>query len=278
MEIDLELLQDLKAHLDQLIPEAPRFAFVLGTGLSGLTDRLQKPIRIPYDEFKEIPNPTTPSHDSAFYFGYLREEPVLMMGGRFHYYEGHSMKKLTLPVRLLCMYKLNFLWIANAAGGVNENYKAGDIVMIRDHINMMPENPLRGKNDDRLGDRFPDMLKTYNRDWNKKALAIAKKLNIRAHEGVYLALQGPNLETPAEYEMVHRLGGDVVGMSTVPEVLVAKHMNTALIVNSVVANVCYPIEAINETSVEDVIREVNKTAPKLEHLVEEMIDTLKSKA
>lgn len=271
MDISLELLQSLKDRLDRIIPEEPEFAFVLGTGLSDLSSRLENKIRVPYDKFEDIPNPTTPSHDDAFYFGYLQGAPVLMMGGRFHYYEGYSMKQLTLPVRLLCMYDIQFLWISNAAGGVNENYQAGDIVFIRDHINMMPENPLRGENDERIGVRFPDMLKTYNRDWNQTAMEFAKEMNINAHEGVYFSWPGPNLETPAEYEMIHRLGGDVVGMSTVPEVIVAKHMETPVIVSSVVANVCYPLEAIQETSVEDVIQVVNKSSGQLEQLVGKMI-------
>lgn len=275
MKIQFDLLKELKFQLDSLLPEPPRFGLILGTGLANLSDKLEDKIRIPYNNFKIFPVPTAPSHDDAFYFGYLNGAAVLMMGGRFHYYEGYSMQQITLPVRLMCMYELKCLWLSNAAGSVNAGMKAGDLVFIRDHINMMPENPLRGRNDERLGLRFPDMLRTYNREWNKMAMKIGEESGIRVHEGVYFAWQGPNLETPAEYEMIHRLGGDVVGMSTVPEVLVARHMNTPVIVSSIVSNVCYPLEAIRETMVEDVIKVVQRATPHLEKVVLAMIGKLK---
>jgi len=261
-----------REKLEQRIPEPPEFAFVLGTGLSGLKDKLERPIRIPYAEIPGIPAPTAPAHESAFFFGYFGEKPVLMMGGRFHFYEGYSMQEVTFAVRLMCLYPLKFLWISNAAGGVNEAYESGDVVFVRDHINMMPETPLRGANDERLGPRFPDMLKTYRADWNRKAMAIAAEEHLGAHEGVYFGWQGPALETPAEYEMIHRLGGDVVGMSTIPEVLVAKHMDTPVMVSSVVSNVCYPLERIRETSVEDVIAVVQQTTPKLEKVAHRFVN------
>jgi len=271
MEKVYERLQEAKKKLDARLPEAPKFAFVLGTGLSGLTHELSRPIRIPYSDIPGVPEPTAPSHGDAFFFGYFDAQPVLMMGGRFHYYEGFDMQEVTFAVRLMCLYELQFVWISNAAGGVNAAYEAGDVVFVKDHINMMPENPLRGVNDERLGPRFPDLLHTYHPEWNEKAIQMAKEEGLGAHLGQYFGWQGPALETPAEYEMIHRLGGDVVGMSTIPEVLVAKHMGTPVIVSSVVSNVCYPLERIRETSVEDVIAVVNQTSPKLEKVAHRFV-------
>lgn len=263
----------LKNHfnvLSDLLPDTPRAAFVLGTGLSALKDELERPLRIPYTDLPGMPLATAPSHGNAFYFGYLEGQPVLMMSGRFHYYEGYSMQEVTFPIRLLCMFPIEFLWLSNAAGSVNPEMKAGDIVMIRDHINMMNEHPLRGPNDDELGPRFPDMLNTYDVTWNDQVCRVAEKAGLRSHQGVYWAWSGPSLETPAEYQMIHRLGGDVVGMSTVPEVIVAKHMGRKVVVSSVVSNVCYPLEAIRETTAEDVIQMVESVAPTLRTVVRQM--------
>lgn len=263
----------LKNHfnvLSDLLPDTPRAAFVLGTGLSALKDELERPLRIPYADLPGMPLATAPSHGNAFYFGYLEGQPVLMMSGRFHYYEGYSMQEVTFPIRLLCMFPIEFLWLSNAAGSVNPEMKAGDIVMIRDHINMMNEHPLRGPNDDELGPRFPDMLNTYDVTWNDQVCRVAEKAGLRSHQGVYWAWSGPSLETPAEYQMIHRLGADVVGMSTVPEVIVAKHMGRKVVVSSVVSNVCYPLEAIRETTAEDVIQMVESVAPTLRTVVRQM--------
>lgn len=263
----------LKNHfnvLSDLLPDTPRAAFVLGTGLSALKDELERPLRIPYADLPGMPLATAPSHGNAFYFGYLEGQPVLMMSGRFHYYEGYSMQEVTFPIRLLCMFPIEFLWLSNAAGSVNPEMKAGDIVMIRDHINMMNEHPLRGPNDDELGPRFTDMLNTYDVTWNDQVCRVAEKAGLRSHQGVYWAWSGPSLETPAEYQMIHRLGADVVGMSTVPEVIVAKHMGRKVVVSSVVSNVCYPLEAIRETTAEDVIQMVESVAPTLRTVVRQM--------
>jgi purine-nucleoside phosphorylase len=193
------------------------------------------------------------------------------MAGRFHYYEGYSMKQVTFPVRVLKFLGIKQLFISNAAGSVNENMKQGDLVFIKDHINMQPENPLRGENDERLGVRFPDMLKTYDRQLNARALAIAKANKITAHEGVYLGLQGPNLETPAEYVFMHRIGADVIGMSTVPEVLVARHSDLPVFVVSVISNQAYPPEIIKETTLEEVVAVVEAITPKVCLIVRELM-------
>jgi len=257
-------------QLSRALPQTPRAAYVLGTGLKGLVEELEHPMRIPYGDFTDLPQATAPAHGDAFFFGYLDGQPVIMMSGRFHYYEGYSMKQLTFPIRMMCLFPLEFIWISNAAGSVNPEMKTGDIVFIRDHINMMPDHPLRGSNDETLGPRFPDMLHTYDPDWNAEACAQAVAFDLEAHQGVYWAWAGPSLETPAEYKMIHKLGADVVGMSTVPEVLVAKHMGRKVVVSSVVSNVCYPPEAIRETTAEDVIEAVEAVSQPLRKLVRHM--------
>ena len=166
------------------------------------------------------------------------------------------------------------LFISNVSGSTNPNYEAGDIVFVKDHINLQAQNPLRGENDERLGPRFPDMLQTYDRKLNAKGLEIAKENGVRAHEGIYLALQGPNLETPAEYNFINRIGGDLVGMSTVPEVIVAKHMSLSVVVISVVSNKCFPIETITETTLEEVIALAKEVEPKMRLIIRELLKTL----
>ena len=245
----------------------PRAAFVLGTGLKDLVNELEDPVRIPYSDFENLPQTTSPSHGDAFFFGYLDEVPVLMMSGRFHYYEGYTMEQVTLPIRMLCMFPLQFLWISNAAGSVNPSMETGNVVFVKDHINMMGEHPLRGPNHNDFGPRFPDMLYTYDENWNAEACRAATKFGLKAHQGVYWAWSGPSLETPAEYNMIHKLGADLVGMSTVPEVIVAKHMGCKVVVSSIVSNVCYPPESISETTAEQVIQVVNKQAAPMRKLV-----------
>ncbi|PHN03990.1 purine-nucleoside phosphorylase [Flavilitoribacter nigricans] len=241
----------------------PRYGIILGTGLSKLTDEMEVDIAIPYRFIPHFPVSTVESHKGQLIFGKLDGVPVVAMAGRFHYYEGYTMQQVTFPVRVMKGLGIRHLFISNAAGGTNAEYQAGDIVLVRDHINLQPDNPLRGANDERLGPRFPDMLHTYDRILNGKALGIARKHDIRAHEGVYVALPGPNLETPAEYNFLHTIGGDLVGMSTVPEVLVARHSGLDLTVMSVVTNRCFPISEIKETSVSDVIAVAQAAEPRM---------------
>lgn len=249
----------------------PRYGIVLGTGLSGLADDIAPVAEIAYGDIPHFPVSTVQSHRGRLVFGHLQGIPVVAMAGRFHYYEGYSARQITFPVRVLKFLGIERLLLSNAAGSVNPAVEAGDLVFIRDHINLQPENPLRGENDERLGPRFPDMLGTYDRALNARALAIARRHGIRAHEGVYLGLQGPNLETPAEYRMFHIMGADVVGMSTVPEVLVARHMELPVFVASVATNKCYPIEEIKPTTVDDVIAVAQAAEDRLRMVVEELI-------
>lgn len=267
-------LQEALAFLKSRVDFQPRFGIILGTGLGQLADDIQVAASIDYKDIPHFPVSTVESHKGQLVFGSLEDIPVVAMVGRFHYYEGYSMKEVTFPVRVLKLLGIELLVISNAAGGTNPDYEAGDIVFVRDHINMQPENPLRGPNDERLGIRFPDMLATYDRKLNAKASAIANLHQIRTHEGVYYGLQGPNLETPAEYQFIHRVGGDLVGMSTIPEVLVARHMNLAVFVLSVVTNKCYPLEAIKETTLEEVIETASSAEPKMRLIVKELLKGL----
>ncbi len=249
----------------------PQVGIILGTGLSRLAKEIELVASVPYADIPHFPISTAPSHKSQLLFGYLGRRPVVMMAGRFHYYEGYSMQQVTFPVRVMQRLGITRLLASNAAGGTRAELEMGDIVFIRDHINLLPDNPLRGPNDDRLGPRFPDMSQVYDRTFNARGMALAPQYHLRAHEGVYVALQGPNLETPAEYQFVHTIGGWVVGMSTVPEIIIARHMNLRAAVISVVSNKCYPPEAIGHVSVEDVIVAVDAVAPHLRQLVTQLV-------
>ncbi len=252
----------------------PQFGIILGTGLGGLVDEIEVVTSIDYQAIPHFPTSTVESHAGKLIFGKLAGANVVAMAGRFHYYEGYSMQQVTFPVRVLKALGVECLLISNAAGSVNADMEAGDLVFIRDHINLHPDNPLRGPNDERLGVRFPDMLHTYDPGLLALASDIAQANQISAHRGVYVALPGPNLETPAEYEFLHRIGADVVGMSTVPEVLVARHAGLRVFVVSVVSNKSYPISEIRETSLEDVIATVNTAGPRLALVVKGMLREL----
>lgn len=249
----------------------PEVGIILGTGLGNLTDDIERVAELNYADIPNFPVSTVQSHKGKLIFGYLSGKAVVAMAGRFHYYEGYTMQQVTFPVRVLKFLGIQQLFISNAAGGINPHFQAGDLVFIRDHISLQVENPLRGANDERLGVRFPDMLHTYDLRLNSKALQLAKLNGIRAHEGVYFGWQGPNLETPAEYEMIHRLGGDVVGMSTVPEVIVAKHCGLPVWVASIISNQCYPLSILGEVTVEEVIATVEQAEPKLRLIVKKLL-------
>jgi purine-nucleoside phosphorylase len=251
----------------------PQFGIILGTGLGALTDDIEVVQQIAYKDIPHFPEPTVESHQGQLIFGYLSGKPVVAMAGRFHYYEGYSMQQVTFPVRVLKMLGIERLIISNVSGSTNASIEAGDIVFVKDHINLHPENPLRGINDERLGPRFPDMLHTYDRDINQQALRIAKENHIPAHEGVYVSLAGPNLETPAEYFFINRIGGDLVGMSTVPEVLVARHMELPVFVLSVVSNKCFPIETITPTTLESVLALAKIAEPRMRLIVKKLLET-----
>jgi purine-nucleoside phosphorylase len=269
-----EQIQEAVALLRSKMDFQPRTGIILGTGLGQLTDDVDLVATVDYADIPYFAKSTVQSHKGKLVFGYLAGHPVVVMAGRFHYYEGWSMAQVTFPVRVMAMLGIERLIITNVSGGINPHFKAGDLVVVRDHINLLPDNPLRGENDERLGPRFPDMLYTYDVDLRKKSLENAKKAGIRAKEGVYLALQGPNLETPAEYAMMRRLGADCVGMSSVPEVLVARHMGLPVMMLSMISNVSFPPSAIKVTTVEEVIAVAQAAEPRMRQLIASVLSTL----
>ncbi len=266
-------IQEAAEYIQSLTDVRPEYGIILGTGLSNLADHLLKQCEIDYRDIPHFPVSTVKGHKGKLALGWLEGTPVVVMAGRFHYYEGYSMQQVVFPIRVMKALGVEKLIITNVSGSTNAQIEAGDIALIKDHINLMPENPLRGFNDDRIGVRFPDMMNAYDGGLRKKALAIARRLQFRVHEAVYVGLQGPNLETPAEYRFLHLIGGDLVGMSTVPEVIAAKHSGIPALAISIVSNKCYPIEEINETTLEEVVALANAAEPKLTALIKELMVT-----
>lgn len=248
-----------------------KVAMTLGTGLSGIKDDIDILHTIPYTDIPHFPQSTVEGHEGQLLIGTWHGVSVLVMSGRFHCYEGYTAKEVTFPVRVVQALEIQNLWISNVAGGLKSKYDAGALILIKDHINMMPDHPLTGANDDRLGLRFPDMKEAYTQSWRDKFKAAADAINVKYHEGVYVSLQGPSLETPAEYNMLHIMGADVVGMSTVPEVIVAKHAEISTMVCSIVSNVCYPPEMITETTLEEVIAVAHESGDQLKKVWEALI-------
>lgn len=269
-----EQIQEAVGHIRSRTKFQPLTGIVLGTGLGNLTDDLAIEAEIDYHDIPHFAQSTVQSHKGKLVFGKLGNHPVVVMAGRFHWYEGWTMEQVTFPIRVLKFLDIQRVVITNVSGGVNPHLLAGDLVIVRDHINLLPDNPLRGHNDERLGPRFPDMLHTYDEGLRSKALEIAKIKGIRAFEGVYSAMSGPNLETPAEYTMLRGLGSDCTGMSSIPEVLVARHMNLPVMMISLISNVSYPRSAIRVTTVEDVIATAQMAEPKMRLLIRELLSYL----
>ena len=218
----------------------PEFGVILGTGLGALVNDIDIAFELDYEKIPNFPVSTVESHKGKLIFGELSGRKVVAMQGRFHYYEGYDMKEVTFPVRVLKLLGIQKLFVSNAAGGVNLNFKVADLMIIEDHIDLTKENPLTGANLDDFGGRFPDMSEPYERKMIDEALEIAKSNNISCHEGVYAGVSGPNLETRAEYRYIGRIGGDAVGMSTIPEVLVARHMDLPVFAISAITDLCDP--------------------------------------
>jgi purine-nucleoside phosphorylase len=244
----------------------------LGTGLGNLADEVAAVARVPYETIPHFARSTVQSHAGQLVFGALAGRPVVVMAGRFHYYEGWNMQQVTFPVRVMKFLGVQQMIITNASGGINPHLRGGDIVVVRDHINLLPENPLRGENDERIGPRFPDLSRTYDARLRALALQAAREHQVRAFEGVYSALQGPNLETPAEYSMLRTMGSDCTGMSSVPEVLVARHMGMEVLMLSMVTNTSFPPSVIKETSVEDVIAIAKAAEPGLSTIIKKTLE------
>ncbi|MEY4106312.1 MAG: hypothetical protein RL181_654 [Bacteroidota bacterium] len=269
-----EHIQESVGYIRRHTDFQPEFGIILGSGLGGLVQELAPVATIPYGEIPHFPVATVEGHRGSLVFGEWAGRRIVAMAGRLHYYEGYSLAQVTFPVRVLHALGIRRLIVSNASGSVHAAIEAGDIVFIRDHINLMPDNPLRGPNDERLGPRFPDMLHAYDRKVNARALEIARTLGIRAAEGVYLGLQGPNLETPAEYLFAHRIGADLVGMSTVPEVIVARHAGLPVFAVSVATNKCFPIEEIQETTHADVLEAGKIAESRVSQILKELLQEI----
>lgn len=254
-------------YIKEKISFYPLNAIVLGTGLGKVVEQLKKTTIIHYEEIPHFAATTVENHSGKMHVGILNNKEVIILAGRFHYYEGFSMEEISFPIRVLKSLGVENLIITNISGGLNPIYEAGNIVLVEDHINLLPDNPLRGPNYDALGPRFPDMANVYDKLWIQKAVKVADNLKIKIHFGVYVCLQGPNLETKAEYEYLHRIGGDMVGMSSVPEAIVARHMAMKILMISMISNVCYPPENIVATTAGEIIKTVTENAWKMEKMI-----------
>lgn len=248
----------------------PEIGIILGTGLGGLVKEINIEQTIPYEEIPGFPVSTVEGHSGKLILGELGGKKVMAMQGRFHYYEGYSMNQVVFPVRVMKYLGIQKLFVSNASGGVNPNFEIGDVMIINDHINMFGNNPLMGKNENELGTRFPDMSEAYDKKMISKAKEIAKKNNIQIQEGVYVGLSGPCLETPAEYKMVRNLGGDTVGMSTVPEVIAARHMGIPCFAVSIITDLGVPGKIVKVTH-EEVQQVASKAEPIMTFLMKELI-------
>lgn len=251
-------VQETVKYLKENGIETPDFGIILGTGLGNFTQFIEVEKVFPYADIPHFPVSTVSGHHGELVYGKVGDKTVLAMRGRFHYYEGWDIKQTVFPVRVMKYLGIEKLIVSNASGGVNPDFKTGDIMLITDHINMMPDHPLRGENDERFGPRFVDMHEPYSRVLMNHLKITAQKHHIPLQQGVYLALQGPTFETPAEYRMVRRVGGDAVGMSTVPEVIVAKHMGMNCLGLSVITDL--GIEGQVTTVSHEEVKEVAKKA------------------
>jgi purine-nucleoside phosphorylase len=249
----------------------PRVGLVLGTGLGALAQEIDAEALIPYPEVPFFPRSTVESHKGQLVCGRLAGQSVVAMEGRFHLYEGYSPWQVTFPIRVMKELGCQLLIVSNAAGGLNPLHNKGDLIVIEDHINLMALNPLVGPNDDRLGPRFPDLIEPYHRELQNLALKVARELNIVAHRGVYVAVVGPNLETRAEYRFLRAIGADVVGMSTVPEVLVAVHAGMKVLGFSIVTDMCLP-DALHPVRIEEIVAVANEAEAKLRSIVRGVLE------
>lgn len=251
----------------------PEYMLILGTGLGQLAEEMDVETEIPYDQIPHFPVSTVESHAGKLLFGKLGGKEVVAMQGRFHYYEGYSMQQIAFPVRVLKANGAMTLFVSNACGGMNPNYQRGDIMLIRDHINLLGDNPLMGPNDDELGPRFPDMSEPYTERLMDIAQTAALEEAIPMHQGVYVSVSGPMLETRAEYRYLRLIGADVVGMSTVPEVISAVHMGMEVLGISVITDECFP-DALEPVKMEDILEAAAMAEPKMTRVIIRVLEKL----
>ncbi|NOU48867.1 MAG: purine-nucleoside phosphorylase [Bacteroidales bacterium] len=256
-------------YIQQRVPWQPETGIILGTGLGELVNEIDIEIAIPYIEIPNFPVSTVHGHQGRLIFGTLSGKKIVAMQGRFHYYEGYSMQEVTFPIRVMKMLGVKLLIVSNASGGLNPDFAIGDLMFIRDHINLMP-NPLIGRNEDQLGPRFPDMSKTYDAGILDIALKVAEQNGIKVHTGVYAAVTGPTFETPSEYYYIHTIGADAVGMSTVPEVIVARHSQLKVFAVSVISDLGVKGKIVEVTH-EEVIDAAEAAQPKMTKIIKGLL-------
>lgn len=265
-----EKVQQTVKYIKEKTNFTPEYGVILGSGLGSFTEDIKIEFTLPYDEIPNFPVSTVEGHKGALVFGTIGDKKVVAMQGRFHFYEGYDMKEVTFPVRVMKYIGVEKLVVSNASGGVNPNYEVGSIVILKDQINMLPEHPLRGKNDERFGPRFVNMSEPFSKKMMLKAKEIAKELNITVQDGIYLGLQGPTFETLAEYRMVKILGADCVGMSTVPEVIVARHMDLETFGISVITDMGNE-ESIETITHAEVLEAAKNAEPHVRNLIKQLI-------
>src|ERR1035437_9245112 len=272
MIMSLEQIKNTAEYIKKQFAFSPEIGIILGTGLGGLVKEIEILHTIPYEKIPNMPVSTVEGHSGKLIFGILGGKKVMAMQGRFHYYEGYEMRQVVFPVRMMKYLDIKKLFVSNASGGVNPDFEIGDLMIITDHINLMP-NPLIGKHENEFGARFPDMSEAYDKNLIAKLIEIAKKNNIKVQQGVYVALTGPTLETPAEYKYMRIIGGDTVGMSTVPEVIAAHQMGIPCFAMSIITDVGVEDKSVKVT-LEDILRTAEKTEPKMTLIMKEMVKSL----
>lgn len=268
----LEIIKETTSFVRERTGFEPQAGIILGTGLGGLVKEIEILHSLEYEEIPNFPVSTVDGHKGRLIFGNLSGKKVIAMQGRFHYYEGYTMQEVTFPVRVMKYLGIKYLLVSNASGGVNPEYEIGDLMVLNDHINLIP-NPLIGRNTDEFGPRFPDMSEPYDHEMIIRALSIARKHNIRAHQGCYVGVTGPTLETPKEYMYFRIIGGDTVGMSTVPEVIVARQMGVPCFAISIITDLGVPGRIVKVTH-EDVQLAAEQAEPKMTLIMKELLQGL----
>lgn len=273
-------MQDLKNKIEEAYKSLtektklqPEVGIILGTGLGALANEIEKETEISYEDIPHFPVSTVESHAGRLIFGTIGNKPVVAMQGRFHYYEGYSMQQIAFPVRVMKRLGVKTLLVSNACGGMNPIYTPGDIMIITDHINLLGDNPLIGANDDSLGPRFPDMSEPYTKKLIELAENIALQEKLKVQKGVYVAVSGPCLETRAEYRFLRNIGADVVGMSTIPEVIVAVHSEMNVLGLSVVTDACFP-DALKAVDISEILKIAAEAEPKLTLIMKRVVEQI----
>ena len=269
----LRMIEDASRHIKQYMNDSPRIGIILGTGLGSVINDVDIHATLEYKDIPHFPISTVESHSGKLIIGTLEQKPIIAMQGRFHFYEGYSMQEITFPIRVFKSLGIDTLLVSNACGALNPAYASAEIMLIDDHINMLGGNPLIGPNINQLGPRFPDMSRPYDKELLTLSEIHAKELGINVHRGVYVAVSGPNLETRAEYRFLRIIGADVVGMSTVPEVIVARHMNMRVAGFSIITDEGYH-EDLQVVTLDDVIHAANRAEPQLVSLLKALVSAI----